>query len=229
MNIRQGTTCALLALAAAVVVSAQENELAWTMERAVKQLDRQGSDFESVLADVDVDLFGGDSEPVQIKGGRIYINDKGEFRLNAESPVQRTILLDGSTVHHYDPQAKLVKQYSLSKHKDRLEAFVPLGFSTTGKDLDNDFLVTFIGEDAVGDRRTLGLELTPKNDKMRAVVSRIQIWVDESSWLPARQIITQSSGGQVLTVTYSGTARNLDLNRELFDDNWPKGTEKERM
>jgi outer membrane lipoprotein-sorting protein len=228
MKIRQGTICMVLALTA-VTASAQQNELAWTMERAIKQLDRQGSDFESVLADVDVDWSGGESEPARIKGGRIYINDKGEFRLNADSPVQRTILLDGSTVHHYDPLAKLVKQYSLSKHKDRLEAFVPLGFSTTGKDLDDDFLVTFIGEDNIGDRRTLGLELTPKKDKVRAVVSRIQIWVDESSWLPARQVITQSSGGQVLTVTYSGTARNLDLNRDLFNDNWPKGTEKERM
>jgi outer membrane lipoprotein-sorting protein len=228
MKIRQGTIWMVLALTA-VTASAQQNELAWTMERAIRQLDRQGSDFESVLADVDVDWSGGESEPAQIKGGRIYINDKGEFRLNADSPVQRTILLDGGTVHHYDPQAKLVKQYSLSKHKDRLEAFVPLGFSTTGKDLDDDFLVTFIGEDNIGDRRTLGLELTPKKDKVRAVVSRIQIWVDESSWLPARQVITQSSGGQVLTVTYSGTARNLDLNRDLFNDNWPKGTEKERM
>jgi len=229
MKIRQGTICVVLALAAATVASAQENELAWTMERAIKQLDRQGSDFESVLAEVDVDWSGGASEAAQIKGGRIYINGKGEFRLNADSPAQRTVLLDGNTVHHYDPQAKLVKEYSLSKHKDRLEVFVPLGFSTTGKKLDDDFLVTFIGEDTIGDRRTLGLELTPKNDKMRAVVSRIQIWVDESSWLPARQVITQSSGGQVLTVTYSGTARNLELNRDLFDDNWPKGTEKERM
>jgi outer membrane lipoprotein-sorting protein len=228
MKIRQGTICMLLALTA-VTASAQQNELAWTMERAIKQLDRQGSDFESVLADVQVDWSGGESESGQIRGGRIYINDKGDFRLNADSPVQRTILLDGKTVHHFDPQAKLVKQYSLSKHKDRLEAFVPLGFSTTGKQLDDDFLVTFIGEETIGDRRTLGLELTPKKDEMRAVVSKIQIWVDESSWLPARQVFTQSSGGQVLKVTYSGTARNLDLNRDLFNDKWPKGTEKERM
>jgi outer membrane lipoprotein-sorting protein len=229
MKTRYSVISMLLTLAATMVVSAQQNELAWTMERAIKQLDRQGSDFESVLAEVDINMSAPEGEPLQIHSGRIYVNAKGDFRLNAASPDKRTILFDGNTVHHYDPEAKLVKQYSLSKHKDRLEVFIPLGFSTTGKDLDKNFLVTFIGEETIGDRRTLGLELTPKNDKTRAVVSRIEIWVDESSWLPARQVITQSAGGQVLTVIYRGTARNLDLNRELFDDNWPKGTQKERM
>ena len=229
MRIRHGAIFLLATLAAAMVASAQQNELGWTMERAIKQLDQQGSDFESVLAEVDVNITGGQDDSTQTESGRIYVNARGEFRLNVDTPEKRTILLDRGTVHHYDPQANVVKQYSLSKHKDRLEVFIPMGFSTTGKDLDRDFLVTFIGEDNIGDRRVLGLELTPKNDRMRAVVSRIQIWVDESSWLPARQVISQAGGGQVLTVTYSGTARNLDLNPDLFDDDWPRGTDKERM
>ena len=229
MRIRHGAIFLLLTLAATTVASAQQNELGWTMERAIKQLDRQGSDFESVLAEVEVNSSEAETDPLQIESGRIYLNARGEFRLNANTPVKGTILLDRSTVYHYDPQAQIVKEYSLSKHKDRLEAFIPLGFSTTGKDLDEDFLVTFIGEDTIGDRRTLGLELTPKSDKMRAVVSRIQIWVDESSWLPARQVISRAGGGQELTITYSGTARNLALNPDLFDDDWPRGTKKERM
>lgn len=219
----------LLGLVVAVSATAQQNELGWTMERAVKQLDRQGSDFETVLSEVTVEWSGSESDALQAGSGRIYINARGEFRINAVSPAARTVLLDGNTVHHFDPVAKVVEQYSLSQHKDRLETFIPMGFSTTGKDLSRDFLVTFIGEETIGDRRTLGLELTPKKDSVRAVVSRIQIWVDESSWLPARQIITQAATGRILTVNYRGTARNLDLNRDLFDDKWPKGTEKKRM
>lgn len=229
MRLQLRTAGILIALAIAAGASAQQNELNWTMERAVKQLDRQGSDLESVLADVEIEWAGKDESLAQIKTGRIYINDRGNFRLNVDAPSKMTILLERSTVHHYKPDANVVEQYSLSKHKDRLEPFIPLGFSTTGKDLDDDFLVTFIGEDSIGDRRVLGLELTPKRDKVREVVSRIQIWVDESSWLPARQIISRSSGGEVLTITYRGTARNLDLNPELFDDKWPRGTDKKRM
>ena len=229
MKIQHAAMGMLLVLSVAMIASAQQNELAWTMERAVKQLDRQGSDFDTVLAEVVVDWSGPEADALKVESGRIYINGRGQFRLNGESPAKRTILLDGKTLYHYDPQANVAKQYSLSKHKERLEVFIPLGFSTTGKDLDRDFLVTFVGEETIGDRRTLGLELTPKKDNIRAIVSKIQIWVDESSWLPARQIITQTATGNTLTVNYHGMARNLDLNRQLFDDNWPKGTEKERM
>jgi outer membrane lipoprotein-sorting protein len=229
MKIRHAAMGMLLVLSVAIVASAQQNELAWTMERAVKQLDRQGSDFDTVLAEVVVDWSGPEADALKVQSGRIYINGRGQFRLNGESPAKRTVLLDGQTLYHYDPQANVAKQYSLSKHKERLEVFIPLGFSTTGKDLDRDFLVTFVGEESIGDRRTLGLELTPKKDNTRAIISKIQIWVDESSWLPARQIITQAATGNTLTVNYHGMARNLDLNPQLFDDNWPKGTEKERM
>ena len=229
MKIQHAAMGMLLVLSVAMIASAQQNELAWTMEMAVKQLDRQGSDFDTVLAEVVVDWSGPEADALKVESGRIYINGRGQFRLNGESPAKRTILLDGKTLYHYDPQANVAKQYSLSKHKERLEVFIPLGFSTTGKDLDRDCLVTFVGEESIGDRRTLGLELTPKKDNIRAIISKIQIWVDESSWLPARQIITQTATGNTLTVNYHGMARNLDLNRQLFDDNWPKGTEKERM
>lgn len=229
MKTRHAAIGMLLVLSVAMAASAQQNELGWTMDKAVKQLDRQGSDFDTVLAEVAVDWSGSEAEALKVDSGRMYINGKGQFRLNGESPTKRTILLDGKNLYHYDPKGNVARQYSLSKHQDRLEVFIPLGFSTTGKDLDKDFLVTFIGEQTIGDRRTLGLELTPKEDNMRAIVSKIQIWVDESSWLPARQIITQTATGNTLTVNYHGMARNLDLNQKLFDDNWPKGTEKEKM
>lgn len=49
----------LAALIAAVFVSspavlAQDNELSWNMESAIEQLNRQGSDFETVLAQATV-------------------------------------------------------------------------------------------------------------------------------------------------------------------------------
>ena len=228
MKIARVTGC-LLALAIAVPAVAQNNELNWTMDRAVRQLDRQGSDLESVLAEVDVEWSGSAQDADRIRSGRIYINDRGEFRITADMPKKRTILKEGNSVHFYDPEAQQVDTYSLNRHKDRLEVYIPLGFTITGKDLEDDFLVTFIGEETIGDRRTLGLELTPERDSVRAVVSKIRIWFDEASWLPARQEISHTSGGSTLTVNYSGTARNLDLNPDLFRDDWPRGTEKNNV
>ena len=218
-------TALIVAFSLPTISGAQENELNWTMERAVRQLDRQGSDLESVLAEIDVN-WTGSAQGDRLHNGRIYFNNRGEFRVTNDSPNNGVVMLEGNTLHFYDADAATVNEYSLSRHKNRLETYLPLGISTTGKDLERDFLVSFIGEETIGDRRTLGLELTPESDSVRAVVSRIQIWFDEASWLPARQIITQGSGGSTLTINYTGTARNLDLNPDLFNDDWPRGTEK---
>ena len=221
----------LLAVAMVTVpfAAAQQNELGWTMDRAVKQLDRQGSDFDTVLAEADLEWKTKDGTADRQLKGRIYVNGKGEIRLNTDDPTMQTILLSGRTVYEHNATEGVVKTYSLSKHKDRLEPFMPLGFSTTGKDLEDDFLVTFIGEQEISGRRTLGLELTPKKDDTRAIVSKIELWVDQASWLPARQVISETGGGETMTVTYTGTARNLALNPDLFDDDWPKGTEEVRQ
>ena len=217
-----------LGLAAFATAQSQENELGWTMDSAVKQLDRQGSDMETVLSDISITYTGSDESLGAIKAGRIYINKKGEFRIKASDPAAVVVLMEGNTVYYYNSTLARVDEYRLSSHKSRLEPFVPLGFSTTGKDLDKDYLVTFIGEDHIDGRRVLGLELTPKNDDLRAVVSKMDIWVDEGSWLPARQIITHTSGAEVLTINFSGTARNLNLNTDLFRASWPKGTQEVR-
>lgn len=219
---------AILIVAAGATLHAQQNELGWSMDSAVKQLDRQGSDLESVLAEVSIDYTGSDESLAPVQSGRIYFNNKGEFRLNASDPNGLVILLEGRTVHHYNSTLARVEEYSLSKHPARLEPFLPLGFSTTGRDLDRDYLVTFIGEESTGGKRLLGLELTPKSDDLRAIVAKMQIWVDEASWLPARQVISHNAGQDTLTIHYSGIARNLNLNPDLFRDDWPRDTQKIR-
>jgi outer membrane lipoprotein-sorting protein len=228
MKMTKQIIAALVTLGAFATVPAQENELGWTMDSAVKQLDRQGSDMETVLSDVTVSYTGSDESLGAVKAGRIYINKKGEFRLKASDPSAVIVLMQGRTVYYYNSTLARVDEFSLSKHKSRLEPFIPLGFSITGKDLNKDYLVTFIGEDHIDGRRVLGLELTPKRDDLRAVVSKMQLWVDEGSWLPARQVVTHTSGTEVLTINYSGTARNLNLNNDLFRADWPKGTQKIR-
>jgi len=49
------------------------------------------------------------------------------------------------------------------------------------------YLVAFNGEQDFDGKKTVILELTPKSDDVRSQISKVQIWVDESSWLPVQQ------------------------------------------
>jgi outer membrane lipoprotein-sorting protein len=201
-----------------------DNELRWTIKSAVTQLDRQGGDFASALADVGASWSTAPAADAdQLLAGRFFINKDGDFRLEHAGGV---ILRQGSTVHYFKSAAATVNDYRLGRHKERLESYLALGFGLTGKDLNDSYLVTYIGEEKSAERRLLGLELTPKRESDRAVISKIDLWVDQASGLPARQVIAQAGGGAVLTLTYTGMARNLKLNPDLFYSNWPRGTKR---
>ena len=229
---KQSFTILSLLVSAAVLAcgsafAQQKNELGWTMDSALEQLEKQGREFDTALADVEIEWIGRDGKVDKGNKGRIYQNDDGDVRIHIKSPEERTVLVRGHDVLLYDPSTAIVEEFSRTRDA-RLEPYTVLGFSRTGSDLEKDFLVTFIGEDEITNRRVLGLDLTPKSDEDRAVVSKIELWIDQASWLPVRQIITHTPSGQSVTTTYSGTARNLKLNPDLFRDDWPRGTKKVR-
>ncbi len=217
----------LAVLACAQAFAQQKNELGWTMDSALDQLEKQGREFETALADVEIEWTNPDGTTDKDNSGRIYQNKDGDVRIQLKAPKERTVLIKRHDVMLYDPAEATVREFSRTKD-NRLEPYTVLGFSHTGSDLEKDFLVTFMGEDEITNRRVLGLAITPKNDRDRANVSNIELWIDQASWLPVRQVITHTPSGKSVTATYSGTARNLRLNPDLFRDDWPKGTKKIR-
>lgn len=208
------------------VVRAAENELGWTLDSALKQVDRQSKDFSSLLAEVTVVTTDASGKVTRERAGRMYMNKDGDMRLAVGDGSGQVVLVSRSEVQEYDPAKKQVVHYSLSRHKERLEPYARLGFTNTGKDLTDDYLVTMLGEDHIRGERTLQLQLTPKKDSQRQVVGSVTIWINEASWMPMRQVIEEVSNGEVLTVDYQGAARNLNLNPGLFRSNWPRGTKR---
>ena len=218
----------LIFLAGLISLSAyaQAPKISWNLDDALKQIDRQADDFQTALARVQVVRKTSSGEDKNQEAATIYISRDGKVRIDVDAPDRRTFLITKSDVYIHKPDQSIVEQYSLSKHKNRLEPYARLGFTNTGKDLKDDYLITSLGEQDIGESRTLGLELTPKKEKDRQVVSRAQLWIDQASWMPTRQVIYDTQSGDSLTVTYTHTARNLKLNPDLFKTRWPKGTQK---
>ena len=207
------------------------DDLGWELDDALRQIDRQAKDFDTVLADVQDRTQGPRRQRARGEAeGRLYANEDGEIRISVKSPETREVLVLHSEVQIFNPETMIAERWSRSKHKYRLEPYLtPLGFSETGDDLEDDFLVTVLGEERIDGRRVLGLQLTPKKEKVREHIGTIQLWIDESSWMPARQVVEHVATGEIITVDYEGMARNLKLNPDLFRAKWPRGTKKQRM
>jgi outer membrane lipoprotein-sorting protein len=68
------------------------------------------------------------------------------------------------------------------------------------------------------------LELTPKG---RSSIKSMTLWVDQSSWLPAKSHIVEA-GGNASTFTFKGLKKNSLISNSTFDVNIPKDAKRIR-
>jgi outer membrane lipoprotein-sorting protein len=167
----------------------------------------------------------------------VVVNDKSvedgtlllrgdKMLLEMKAPNARTILRTGDNLFVYTPGLNRVEEYNLAQHRMLVDQYLLLGFGENGKDLQKSYLITLLGEPMLDDRKTIELELTPRSDEARNQISKIQIWFDESSWLPVQQQFNETGSGDYFMIRYSRVVRNPDLGDAHFKPHWPKGTEK---
>ena len=90
--------------------------------------------------------------------------------------------------------------------------------------IDVGVFLRVASERVIGDARQSRTGIRNRDDE-RAVVGKIKLWIDQSSWMPRRQEFSSTGNGLTTTLDYNNMARNLRLNPDLFDDDWPRGTE----
>jgi outer membrane lipoprotein-sorting protein len=196
-----------------------------TVEAVLRQLDRSSKDFHSLSADVERTKVTVVVNDRSTEDGTILVHDD-KMLLEMKAPNARTILRTGDNLYVYTPGLNRVEEYNLAQHRSLVDQYLLLGFGEDGKELQKSYLITLLGEPMVDERRTIELELTPKSEEARNQISKIQIWFDESSWLPVQQQFNETGSGDYFVIRYSKMVRNPDLGDAHFKPHWPKGTEK---
>jgi outer membrane lipoprotein-sorting protein len=59
---------------------------------------------------------------------------------------------------------------------------------------------------------------------VRNQLSKIQLWFDESTWLPAQQKFYETGSGDYFIIQYKNLARNVRIADSEFKPHWPRGT-----
>lgn len=196
-----------------------------TVDGVLRQLDRSSKDFHSLSADVERTKVTVVVNDKSVEDGTILVRGD-KMLLEMKQPNARTILRTGDNLYVYTPGLSRVEEYNLAQHRSLVDQYLLLGFGENGKDLQKSYLITLLGEPMLDDRKTIELELTPRSDEARDQISKIQIWFDESSWLPVQQQFNETGSGDYFVIRYSKVVRNPDLGDAHFKPHWPKGTEK---
>lgn len=206
---------------------AGQNHTGLTLDSVLHHLDAAAKSFHSLSADVERTKVTVVVNDRSVETGDILVRgDKMLLEMKAPNP--RTILRNGDNLYVYNPGLKRVEEYNLAQHRSLVDQYVLLGFGTSGKELERAYLVTLLGEPSVEEKKTAQIELTPKSVEARNQISKIQVWFDESSWLPVQQQFFETGSGDYFIVRYSRVVRNPDLGEAHFKPHWPKGTQKIR-
>ncbi len=219
-----------VAAAAALFVSGGQASTSpqtnWTLDNVLKQMDAQAATFQSLTADLERTKVTVVVNDKSTESGMILVRRDDKMRIDVTQPDPRTILRDGDKFYIYNPKIHRVEEYNLGKKKSIVDQFVLLGFGTSGTSLRESYAITLQGEETLDNRKVLRLELLPKSDDVRKELSKIDLWLDESTWLPVQQQFFETGSGDYFIIRYRNIDRNVHIPDSEFKPHWPHGTTK---
>jgi outer membrane lipoprotein-sorting protein len=200
----------------------------WSSDGVLAMMDKSAKDFHSLTADIENVKYTAVVEDKSTETGQIWVRHDQKMRIDITKPEARTILRTGDSLFLYNPKLNRVEEYDLGKNRAMVDQYIRLGFGTKSEDLKKSYLVTVTGEEELDHKKTVVLDLTPKADQVRSQLTRIQMWIDEASWLPLQQKFYEAGSGDYILFHYTNMMKNLKLNDSRFKQDWPKGASHEK-
>jgi len=210
-------------MALGLFFTARAGQVPWTIDSVFKQLDREAGAFRSMTADVERTKVTVVVNDHSTESGQMQVRRDGKMRIDLTDPDPQTIVRDGDHLYIYTPRIHRVEEYDLGKHRQLIDEFLLLGFGTSGQDLKNGYLVNLRGEEMLDGKKVMRLELTPKSDAVRNQISKIDLWIDEATWMPAQQQFYETGAQDYFIIRYSHIVRNPTLADSRFKPRWPAG------
>jgi len=194
----------------------------------LSMMDKSAKDFHSLTADLEQIKYTALVKDTSIETGQIFVRKDEKMRIDFLKPDQRTILREGDHLYIYTPKINRVEEYNLDKHRALADQYLTLGFGTKGESLKKNYQVSLVGEEELDGHKTAVIDLTPNSEEMRNQITKIEMWVDEASWLPIQQKFFEAGTGDYFMSHYKNVMKNLKIQDGKFKPDWPKGTKVEK-
>lgn len=198
----------------------------WTSESVLTMMDRSAKDFHTLTADVQHIKYTDVVKDTSTETGQMWVRRDEKMCIEILKPDPRTILRTGDSLYVFNPKINRVEEYDLGKNRSMVDQYVLLGFGTRSEAIKKNYLVAVSGEQELDGRRTVVIELTPISPQMRDQITKIQMWIDEASWLPIQQKFFEAGSGDYFIFKYSDVRKNLKIVDSRFKPNWPKNATK---
>jgi outer membrane lipoprotein-sorting protein len=192
------------------------------------RMDRAARDFRALSATMKRVQFtavineANDMEGVirlkRLKGGTAGIVD-------FQQPEQRTVYVNGHNIQIYYPKANTVEIYDSTKYTANIDQFLLLGFGTSSAELRRSYDLKMSGTETIGGVATTRIEMTPKSEELKKLITKIELWIPEGQDTPIQEKVTEPSKNYEL-IGYSDINLNPNLPDSSFELKLPAKVRK---
>jgi len=199
-----------------------------TLSFVLSMMDKSAKDFHSLSADMEHIKYTAVVKDTSTETGQIFARKDEKLRIDFQKPDERTILREGDNLYIYTPKINRVEEYNIGKHRALADQYLALGFGTKGDNLKKNYQISLVGEEELDGHKTAVIELVPNSEEMRNQITKIDMWLDEASWLPIQQKFFEAGTGDYFMSHYKNVLKNLKIGDRKFKPDWPKGTKIEK-
>jgi outer membrane lipoprotein-sorting protein len=193
------------------------------------RMDKTAQQFKSIAADIRRDIHTAVINDDTIESGTIKVKREKaretRMLIDFTGADAKTISLDGSMVSIYYSKIKTVQIYDVGAKRSLVDQFLLLGFGASSTELAEAYEVSWAGAEKIGGQQTGHIELIPKSKDVLQRLKKAELWISESSGLPAQQRFVTSASGDFTLVTYTNMKFNPSLPDNSLKLSYPKGVQ----
>jgi outer membrane lipoprotein-sorting protein len=147
--------------------------------------------------------------------GKIYfrrVGNETEMSAEIDPPDAQKVIFSKGKIQIYRSRTGILDEYNAGAHREEFEAFLVIGFGSSGEDMRKSFEVSYDGEEKIDGTDAAKLDLVPKSEKIKKRFPEIVLWIDPKTGVSVQQKLVELSGDYRLA-EYS----NIQLNQKIPD------------
>jgi outer membrane lipoprotein-sorting protein len=151
---------------------------------------------------------------------------KVRLRIDITGNNAYTAVLGDRLVEIYHPKLNEIEEYNLRQYKNLSQQLMQLGFGAAGRDIAKSYEIRSLRREAIDGEDTTVVELIPKSEEVRNVVSRAELWIADKSTCAIQQKL-YFKGGEYKLARFKDLVVNPNIPSSAFD--LPKQAKRTRM
>ena len=212
--------------AAGVASVSRAQTAAVSTDSVLAMMDKAAQGFHTLTANIEHIKYTDVVKDTSTESGKMWLRRDQKMRIEFTQPDTRTILRNGDSLYVFTPKINRVEEYDLGKNREMVDQYVLLGFGTKSENVRKSYAVKLVSETELDQKKIALLELTPKSEQVGKQIAKIQMWIDEASWLPVQQKFFESGSQDYLIFHYTNVMENLKIPDSQFKQDWPKGVSR---